>query len=258
MGSRWRYSCSWVYDTAAAAKAGDKRAAARALGLAAELARSPLSPPLPSGIGGRWAEAGMFRKARRVNVRKRNESEEEDEERDEEPPQPQLPPLGADGPATGEAAPPLPRPPLLPLPTGCVPLVSPAGGGGGGGGPGGFAFGGAEAVGRGSPVLTVPPPVLPPPPPPPSQHLPPPPQLLPPPGNNGLVSAASKAKERKNKSKEAAGPPSRGSLKLLSFQDEEEGKQAGPARSAPALSRSRGASCTASPLPPTCLVLAAG
>ncbi|XP_077198686.1 PAX3- and PAX7-binding protein 1 [Paroedura picta] len=167
----------------------------------------------------------MFRKARRVNVRKRNESEEEDEERDEEPPQPQLPPPGGDGPA-GDAAALLPRPPLLPLPTGCVPLVSPAGGGGGGGGggPGGFAFGGGgvDALGRGSAVLTAPPPLLLPPPPPAQLPAsPPPPQLLPP-GNNGLVSAGSKAKERKNKSKEAAGPPSRGSLKLLSFQDEEE------------------------------------
>ncbi|XP_060090304.1 PAX3- and PAX7-binding protein 1 [Heteronotia binoei] len=151
----------------------------------------------------------MFRKARRVNVRKRNESEEEDEERDEESPQSQLPPPGGDGPA-GEAAPPLPKPPLLPLPTGCVPLVSPAGGGGG---PGGFALGGADAIGRGSPVLSAPPP-------PPSQQPAPPQQL--PPGNNGLLPAGSKVKERKNKSKEAAGPPPRGSLKLLSFQDEEE------------------------------------
>nr|XP_056714457.1 PAX3- and PAX7-binding protein 1 [Euleptes europaea] len=155
----------------------------------------------------------MFRKARRVNVRKRNESEEDEEERDDEAPQSQPPPPpapGGDGPAA-EAPQPLPRPPLLPLPTGCVPLVSPAGGGG----PGGFAYGGAEAVGRGSPALTAPPPALPPPPPPPSQQPPPA-------GNNGFVSAASKAKERRNKGKEAAGPPPRGSLKLLSFQDEEE------------------------------------
>ena len=37
------------------------------------------------GAGGS-APGGMFRKARRVNVRKRNDSEEEDEERDEEAP----------------------------------------------------------------------------------------------------------------------------------------------------------------------------
>ncbi|KAI6078634.1 PAX3- and PAX7-binding protein 1 [Aix galericulata] len=43
----------------------------------------------------------MFRKARRVNVRKRNDSEEEDEERDEEPPHDPPPPPGpaAEGPA---------------------------------------------------------------------------------------------------------------------------------------------------------------
>ncbi|XP_048348861.1 PAX3- and PAX7-binding protein 1 isoform X2 [Sphaerodactylus townsendi] len=168
----------------------------------------------------------MFRKARRVNVRKRNQSEEEDEERSDEPPQSQLPlplplpPPGGDGP-TAEAAQPLPRPPLLPLPTGCVPLVSPAGGGGGG--LGGFTFGGAEAAGRGSPVLTGPPPVLPPPPPP--FHHPLPPQQ-PSAGNNGFVSAAAKAKERKARNKEAAGPQAaRGSLKLLSFQDEEEAEE---------------------------------
>ncbi|NXV82152.1 PAXB1 protein, partial [Atlantisia rogersi] len=44
----------------------------------------------------------MFRKARRVNVRKRNDSEEEDEERDEEPPQEPAPAAGGDGP--GEAS----------------------------------------------------------------------------------------------------------------------------------------------------------
>ncbi|XP_054829279.1 PAX3- and PAX7-binding protein 1 [Eublepharis macularius] len=163
----------------------------------------------------------MFRKARRVNVRKRNESEEEDDEREEEPPQaqqvpPQLP--GGDGPM-GEAGPPFPKLPLLPLPTGCVPLVTPAGSG-----PGGFAFGSAESVGRGGPLLTgLPlqtPPVPPPPPPVPSSPSQQPPQ--PSTGNNGLVTVSSRAKERKNKNREAAAPPPRGSLKLLSFQDEEE------------------------------------
>lgn len=183
----------------------------------------------------RLGPGGMFRKARRVNVRKRNESEEEDEARDEElQPPPPLQPPGGDGPA-GEAAPPPPKPPLLPLPAGCVPLVSPGGGGGGGGGPGGFGFGGSEAIGRGggggggltgltaSQLLPQPPSAPPASPPPPSQ-------LQLPPGNNGLVSAAAKAKERRNRSKEALvltptpTPPPRGSLKLLSFQDEEEGK----------------------------------
>ncbi|XP_062982758.1 PAX3- and PAX7-binding protein 1 [Elgaria multicarinata webbii] len=156
----------------------------------------------------------MFRKARRVNVRKRNESEEDDEERDEEPPPP--PPLlqGGDGP-TGEADLPAPKPPLLPLPIGCVPLVSPGGGGG-------FVLGGAEAVGRGGSGLTAP--HLPPPPLPPPVFIPPLSSQQPAAGNNGFVSAVSKAKERKNKNREsvAAPTPPRGSVKLLSFQDEEE------------------------------------
>ncbi|XP_074989187.1 PAX3- and PAX7-binding protein 1 isoform X2 [Caretta caretta] len=135
---------------------------------------------------------GMFRKARRVNVRKRNDSEEEDEERerDEEPPE-------ADGPgeaAMAQAA------PLLPLPTGCVPLAVPAltgCGAGSGLGPG-FAPGLAA--------------LLPPPPPPP---LPPPQQ------GNGLPGAG-RARERERKrlreNKEAPAPRA----SLLSFQDEEE------------------------------------
>ncbi|XP_066475178.1 PAX3- and PAX7-binding protein 1 isoform X2 [Tiliqua scincoides] len=165
----------------------------------------------------------MFRKARRVNVRKRNESEEEDEEREEEP-APRPPPPGRDGPA-GEAAAPAAKLPLLPLPTGCVPLVPP--GGGGGGAAGGFAFGGAEVAGRGGTGLTMPPLLQPPPPliPPPAAP-PPPPAQQPQPGNNGLLPAAAKPKERRNKSREAGAaaltPPPRGSLSLLSFQDEEE------------------------------------
>ncbi|XP_033002829.1 PAX3- and PAX7-binding protein 1 isoform X2 [Lacerta agilis] len=164
----------------------------------------------------------MFRKARRVNVRKRNESEEDDEERDESPPQQQQPPPppGGDGPSGETDLLPGPKPPLLPLPTGCVPLACPGGAGGGGG----FGFGGPEAVGRGGGAgLTAPqlqpPPVLTPPPAPPSQQTPP--------GNNGLVPAASKFKERKNKNKEELPPPPppRGSLSLLSFQDEEEAEE---------------------------------
>ncbi|XP_028582884.2 PAX3- and PAX7-binding protein 1 isoform X2 [Podarcis muralis] len=165
----------------------------------------------------------MFRKARRVNVRKRNESEEDDEERDESPPQqqqqPPAPPPGGDGPSGEADLLPGPKPPLLPLPTGCVPLACPGGGGGGGG----FGFGGPEAIGRGggagltAPQLQPPPPVLIPAPPPPSQQTPP--------GNNGLGPAASKLKERKNKNKEEPPPPPRGSLSLLSFQDEEEAEE---------------------------------
>ena len=53
--------------------------------------------------------AGMFRKARRVNVRKRNDSEEEERERDEEQePPPLLPPPGTGeepGPGGGDRAP---------------------------------------------------------------------------------------------------------------------------------------------------------
>lgn len=49
--------------------------------------------------------AGMFRKARRVNVRKRNDSEEEERERDEEQePPPLLPPPGT-GEEPGDRAP---------------------------------------------------------------------------------------------------------------------------------------------------------
>uniref|UniRef100_A0A452GUK7 GCF C-terminal domain-containing protein n=1 Tax=Gopherus agassizii TaxID=38772 RepID=A0A452GUK7_9SAUR len=119
----------------------------------------------------------MFRKARRVNVRKRNDSEEEEDEereRDEEPQEP----LGAA--------------PLLPLPTGCVPLAVPGlttgYGAGSGLGPG---------FGPGLAALL--------PPPPPQQ-------------GNGLPGAG-RAKERKRlrENKEVAPRAS-----LLSFQDEEE------------------------------------
>lgn len=157
-----------------------------------------------------------------MNVRKRNESEDDDEERDEAlPSQPPPPPPGGDGPAA-EPELPAPKPPLLPLPTGCVPLVSPSSSAPSSGG--GFAFSTPEVVGRGGSNLPAPelqppqpPMALVPPPPPPSQQLP-----L---GNNGL-SPVSKPKERK-KGKEwgpAPGVP-RGSRSLLSFQDEEEGKQ---------------------------------
>lgn len=167
----------------------------------------------------------MFRKARRVNVRKRNESEDDDEERDEALPSQPPPPPGGDGPAA-ETELPAPKPPLLPLPTGCVPLVSPAAASSGGT----FAFSSAEVVvvGRGGPSLPAP--ELQPPPPAPIALVPPPPPLsqqLPPLGNNGHVSAVSKPKERK-KGKESVAAPGvpRGSRSLLSFQDEEEGKHA--------------------------------
>ncbi|KAL7983573.1 hypothetical protein Chor_000449 [Crotalus horridus] len=160
----------------------------------------------------------MFRKARRVNVRKRNESEDDDEERDEALPSQPPPPPGGDGPAV-ETELPAPKPPLLPLPTGCVPLVSPSVVAASSSG-GNFAFSSAEVVGRGGPNLPAPelppaPIALVPPPPPPSQQLP-----L---GNNGHVSAVSKLKERK-KGKESVAAPGvpRGSRSLLSFQDEEE------------------------------------
>nr|XP_003219082.2 PREDICTED: PAX3- and PAX7-binding protein 1 [Anolis carolinensis] len=175
----------------------------------AVVARLPpsLPPSLASSLCScrcRWSR--MFRKARRVNVRKRNESEEEEDDEKDEAPPPQAQAssqAGGAGPeAEAELTPfppppppslPAPKPPLLPLPTGCLPLVPP---------------------GRPPPLPPPPPAVVLPPPPPPSQ----------PAGNNGLVL---KAKERRNKGKEAPTlqappPPPRGSLKLLSFQDEEE------------------------------------
>ncbi|KAG6934542.1 PAX3 and PAX7 binding protein 1, partial [Chelydra serpentina] len=144
-----------------------------------------------SGLRGA-GPGGMFRKARRVNVRKRNDSEEEDEERerDEEPQEP----LGADGPgeaAMAQAA------PLLPLPTGCVPLAVPALAGYGAGSGLGPGFGPSLAA-------LLPPPL--PPPPPPQQ-------------GNGLPGAG-RAKERKRLRENKEAPAPRASL--LSFQDEVE------------------------------------
>ncbi|XP_075767003.1 PAX3- and PAX7-binding protein 1 [Pelodiscus sinensis] len=140
-----------------------------------------------SGLRGA-GPGGMFRKARRVNVRKRNESEEEDEERDEEPL------LGADGPDEAAMT---PAAPLLPLPTGCVPLAVPALAG----------YGAGSGLGLGlAPALAAPPPLLlPPPPPPPPQQ------------GNGLPGAA-RAKERKRLRENKEAPRA----SLLSFQDEEE------------------------------------
>lgn len=66
-------------------------------------------PGLPCRSGHTTAvrAAGMFRKARRVNVRKRNDSEEEERERDEEQePPPLLPPPGTgEEPGPGDRAP---------------------------------------------------------------------------------------------------------------------------------------------------------
>ncbi|XP_064435505.1 PAX3- and PAX7-binding protein 1 isoform X2 [Mirounga angustirostris] len=63
---------------------------------ACAVASLPLpGPPCESGCETAVRAAGMFRKARRVNVRKRNDSEEEERERDEEQePPPLLPPPG--------------------------------------------------------------------------------------------------------------------------------------------------------------------
>lgn len=63
---------------------------------ACAIASLPLpGPPCGSGCETAVRAAGMFRKARRVNVRKRNDSEEEERERDEEQePPPLLPPPG--------------------------------------------------------------------------------------------------------------------------------------------------------------------
>lgn len=68
----------------------------------------PFSPSA-SRCEGALPAAGMFRKARRVNVRKRNDSEEEERERDEEQEPPPLlpPPASGDepGPGGGDRAP---------------------------------------------------------------------------------------------------------------------------------------------------------
>lgn len=86
--------------------------------------RAPSSSQSASGCESAVTAAGMFRKARRVNVRKRNDSEEEERERDEEQePPPLLPPPASGeepGPGGGDRAPagesllgpgPLPPPP---------------------------------------------------------------------------------------------------------------------------------------------------
>ncbi|XP_055657508.1 PAX3- and PAX7-binding protein 1 isoform X2 [Falco peregrinus] len=152
----------------------------------------------------------MFRKARRVNVRKRNDSEEEDEERDEEPPQEPAPAAGAAGEGPGEAAMALAAGPgLLPLPAGCVPLALP-------GSPAAFAcaasYGAALGLGLGlvggdrAGLGALPAPaLLPPPPPPPPQQ------------GNGLPGAG-RAKEKKRPRENKEVPRA----SLLSFQDEEE------------------------------------
>ncbi|XP_055557423.1 PAX3- and PAX7-binding protein 1 isoform X2 [Falco biarmicus] len=150
----------------------------------------------------------MFRKARRVNVRKRNDSEEEDEERDEEPPQEPAPAAGAAGEGPGEAAMALAAGPgLLPLPAGCVPLALP-------GSPAAFAcaasYGAALGLGLGlvggdrAGLGALPAPALLPPPPPPQQ-------------GNGLPGAG-RAKEKKRPRENKEVPRA----SLLSFQDEEE------------------------------------
>nr|XP_030146600.1 PAX3- and PAX7-binding protein 1 isoform X2 [Taeniopygia guttata] len=151
----------------------------------------------------------MFRKARRVNVRKRNDSEEEDEERDEEPPQEPAPAAGAAGEGPSEASAP-PGAGLLPLPAGCVPLALP-------GSPAAFAcaasYGAALGLGlglmggdrAGLAALAAPAALRPPPPPPQPQQ------------GNGLP-AAGRPKEKKRSRENKEVPRA----SLLSFQDEEE------------------------------------
>ncbi|XP_052529909.1 PAX3- and PAX7-binding protein 1 isoform X2 [Tympanuchus pallidicinctus] len=153
----------------------------------------------------------MFRKARRVNVRKRNDSEEEDEERDEEPPQEPAPASGAGGEGPAEAsavALAAAGTGLLPLPPGCVPLALP-------GSPAAFAcaagYGAALGLGLGlmggdrAGLGALPAPSLLPPPPPP------------PPQGNGLpATGRPKEKKRARENKEVP------RASLLSFQDEEE------------------------------------
>ncbi|XP_064581837.1 PAX3- and PAX7-binding protein 1 isoform X2 [Zonotrichia leucophrys gambelii] len=153
----------------------------------------------------------MFRKARRVNVRKRNDSEEEDEERDEEPPQEPAPAAGTAGEGPSEASVPLASGAgLLPLPAGCVPLALP-------GSPAAFAcaasYGAALGLGLGlmggdrAGLGALPAPGVPRPPAPPPQ----------PQQGNGLP-VAGRPKEKK-KSRENKEVPR---ASLLSFQDEEE------------------------------------
>ncbi|XP_061309613.1 PAX3- and PAX7-binding protein 1 isoform X3 [Pezoporus flaviventris] len=155
---------------------------------------------------------GMFRKARRVNVRKRNESEDEDEERDEEPSQEPAPAAGVVEEGAGEASMALAAGPgLLPLPAGCVPLALP-------GSPAAFAcaasYGAALGLGlslaggdRTSLGALSASAFLPPPPPPPPQQQ----------QGNGLPGPGRpKEKKRTRENKEVP------RASLLSFQDEEE------------------------------------
>lgn len=102
----------------------------------------PFSPSA-SRCEGALPAAGMFRKARRVNVRKRNDSEEEERERDEEQEPPPLlpPPASGDepGPGGGDRAPagesllgpgpPQPQPPPPPPSAHAPGLGAEAGGG---------------------------------------------------------------------------------------------------------------------------------
>ncbi|XP_057266106.1 PAX3- and PAX7-binding protein 1 isoform X3 [Pezoporus wallicus] len=154
----------------------------------------------------------MFRKARRVNVRKRNESEDEDEERDEEPSQEPAPAAGVVEEGAGEASMALAAGPgLLPLPAGCVPLALP-------GSPAAFAcaasYGAALGLGlslaggdRTSLGALSASAFLPPPPPPPPQQQ----------QGNGLPGPGRpKEKKRTRENKEVP------RASLLSFQDEEE------------------------------------
>ncbi|XP_068545262.1 PAX3- and PAX7-binding protein 1 isoform X2 [Anas acuta] len=182
------------------------------------LGRGAVSGRRGVGAGGS-APGGMFRKARRVNVRKRNASEEEDEERDEEPPHDPPPPAG-EGPAEastvaaaavgGGGGP--GGPGLLPLPPGCVPLALP-------GSPAAFAcaagYGAALGLGLGLMAadragLGGPPPPSPLPPPPP------PPPAAPQQGNGLPAAGRHKEKKRPREGKEVP------RASLLSFQDEEE------------------------------------
>lgn len=101
------------------------------------------SSPSASRCEGAVPAAGMFRKARRVNVRKRNDSEEEERERDEEQEPPPLlpPPASGDepGPGGGDRAPagesllgpgpPQPQPPPPPPSAHAPGLGAEAGGG---------------------------------------------------------------------------------------------------------------------------------
>uniref|UniRef100_A0A8V5FY49 Uncharacterized protein n=2 Tax=Melopsittacus undulatus TaxID=13146 RepID=A0A8V5FY49_MELUD len=152
----------------------------------------------------------MFRKARRVNVRKRNESEDEDEERDEEPSQEPAPAAAGVEEGAAEASMALAAGPgLLPLPAGCVPLALP-------GSPAAFAcaasYGAALGLGLSlsggdrTSLGALPAAAFLPPPPPPQQQQ-----------GNGLPGPGRpKEKKRTRENKEVP------RASLLSFQDEEE------------------------------------